>query len=77
MNNKPRRHRWITEAINQGKWALSVWPTEEEINNPKENEKFMNSIAKIGNDPRVIGVEKISHPTHDIVYVFTIGEQHE
>ena len=73
--DKPRKHRWITEAIKQGEATLSVWPSEDEIQDAKKQEKFLEVISKIGNDPRVVSVRKASHPEYNIVYLFEIENE--
>lgn len=49
---KQRRHRWVTEAISNGDDVLSVWPSPDEIKPGKKQERFLETIAKVGNDPR-------------------------
>ena len=75
MNSKPRKHRWITEAIKEGKYQLSVWPTPDEISTDKKRKAFMEVIEKIGNDPRVNNVNKYTHHEYSMVFVFDIQEE--
>lgn len=69
---KQRKHRWVTEAIADSQAVLSVWPSPDEIKDAKKQEHFLETIAKIGNDPRVTNVRKASHDEHHIVYLFDL-----
>lgn len=69
---KQRKHRWVTEAINDKQMVLSVWPSLDEIAQGKKQERFLETIAKIGNDPRVTSVRKASHDEHHVVYLFDL-----
>lgn len=67
---KPRRHRWVTEALNQGDAQLSVWPSPDELRPGKKQDRFLETIIKIGNDPRVRDIKKSPHPEYNVIYVF-------
>jgi hypothetical protein len=72
--SKPRKHPWVTECIKAGESVLSVWPSEEEVATQAKVDKFLTTIEKIGNDPRVTGVEEQETESHGTVYLFTIEE---
>lgn len=74
LPDKPRKHRWVTEAINSGDLTLSVWPDEDDLKTDKTKEGFMSVIAKVGNDPRVIKIEKHGHDKHQVVFVFSLND---
>ena len=77
MNNKtqkPRKHRWVTEALNEGETFLSVWPSPNELKNSTTKKKFLDTIEKIGNDPRVEDVSKRDHDRYQVVYVFSLSK---
>ncbi len=74
LPDKPRKHRWVTEAINSGDITLSVWPDEEDLKTDKTKESFLGVIAKVGNDPRVTKVEKHGHDIHQVVYLFYLSD---
>ena len=67
---KPRKHRWVTEALSAGDLTLSVWPSPDDIKNQTKQDRFLETIAKVGNDPRVAKVERHTHETHNVVYIF-------
>lgn len=79
MNNitvpdKPRKHRWVTEALSNKETILSVWPSKDELTSDKKKEKFLETIAKIGNDPRVVKVDKQDHDEHTVVFLFHLED---
>ncbi len=69
---KQRKHRWVTEAIDNKQMVLSVWPSPDEMNKGKKQERFFETIVKIGNDPRVTNVRKANHEEYMIVYLFDL-----
>jgi len=71
---KPRKHPWVTEAIKSGDAKLSVWPSEDDLKNETKRQRFLETIAKVGNDPRITNVEKHPHEEHGVVYVFNISD---
>jgi hypothetical protein len=70
LPDKPRKHPWVTEAINSGDLMLSVWPSEDDVKTEAKQQKFLETIAKVGNDPRVSRVEKHPHEEYQIVFIF-------
>lgn len=74
LPDKPRKHRWITEAINAGDLTLSVWPDEADLKTEKTKEGFLGVIAKVGSDPRVTKVEKHRHDKHHVIFVFSLSD---
>jgi len=74
LPEKPRRHRWVTEALNTGDSTLSVWPSPDDIQNEKKRERFLETVAKVGSDPRVTWVEKFPHDVHTVVYLFHLSD---
>jgi hypothetical protein len=70
MPNKPRKHRWVTEAINKGERVVSVWPSEDDLKSAKSKERFLEIIAKVANDPRVFDIKRHSHADHNVVFLF-------
>ena len=70
LPDKPRKHVWVTEAINKGDLALSVWPSPDDIKTGAKQQRFLETIAKVGNDPRVDRVEKHLHELHSVVFIF-------
>jgi hypothetical protein len=70
LPDKPRRHRWVTEAIKAGEEKMSIWPSPDEVTNEKKKQHFLETIAKVGNDPRVINIEKHFHDTYSVVFLF-------
>lgn len=71
---KPRKHRWVTEALNAGEDKLSVWPSPDELKQESKKKKFLETIAKVGNDPRVHKVEKHMHDVHSVVFLFHLAD---
>lgn len=69
---KPRKHRWITQAIGQGVDTLSVWPSKDDLSSESKQEKFLEVITKIANDPRVTKIEKVTHEEHNWIFLFRI-----
>jgi len=69
---KPRRHRWVTEALNAGDNQLSVWPSPDDLKTEMRRNRFLETIAKIGNDPRVVDVNRHLHDQYSVVYVFEL-----
>jgi len=72
VQDKPRKHRWITETISKGETTLSLWPSPDEIENTAKGNKFLETIAKVGNDPRVVSVERHDHEAYRVVFLFFI-----
>ncbi len=72
VQDKPRKHRWITETIKKGETTLSLWPSPDEVENTAKGNKFLETIAKVGNDPRVINVERHDHEAYRVVFLFFI-----
>lgn len=70
--DRPRKHRWVTEAISQGELILSVWPSPDEITNKAKQKRFLETVAKVGNDPRVTNVRKVPHDDYTVVYLFDL-----
>lgn len=71
---KPRKHRWVTEALKANVNVLSVWPSEGEVKSKSGQKKFMGVIEKVGNDPRVTKVEKKQHEEHGEVFLFHLED---
>ena len=74
LPEQPRKHRWITEAINVGDTKLSVWPSPDDVKSPAKRQRFLETIAKVGNDPRVIKVERHLHDINGVVFLFYISD---
>lgn len=74
---KPKKHRWITEAINAKDTVISVWPSKEDLASPAKMEKFYDIIQMVSDDPRVVNVRRINHKEHGVVFLFDIDEKHE
>ena len=74
LPEKPRKHRWVTEAISSGDSTLSVWPSPDDIKTPAKRKRFLETIAKVGSDPRVIKVEKHLHDVHSVVFLFYLSD---
>lgn len=74
LPDQPRKHRWVTEAINSGDAILSVWPSPDEIKTPVKRQQFLETIAKVGSDPRVVKVEKHLHDVNGVVFLFHISD---
>lgn len=72
--DKPRKHKWVTEALSEGKTKLSVWPSPGDLQTESKRERFMQTIAKVGNDPRVHKVEKHMHDVHSVVFLFHLTD---
>lgn len=77
MTNKPKKHKWITEAINSGDKILSVWPSKDDLSSAEKTEKFFETIQKIGDDPRVVDVRRIDHHEYKTVFLFEINKDNE
>lgn len=69
---KPKKHRWVTEAIQAGDVVLSVWPSKDDLSNKEKEKSFFSTIEKIGQDPRVINIRRATHPEHKVVFLFDI-----
>lgn len=67
---KPRKHRWVTEALAAGETTLSVWPSPDEVKIERKEKNFLAVIAKIGNDPRVVKIDKRANDQYHVVYLF-------
>lgn len=72
--DKSRKHKWVTEALNAGELELSVWPSPDEIQDKKKQDKFFEIIARVGMDPRVTKIEKRPSREHGIVYIFSLSK---
>lgn len=70
--DKPKKHRWVTEAINAGDRVLSVWPSKEELASKEKMKKFYDALEKINEDPRVLTVRRMDHPEYTVVFLFDI-----
>jgi len=70
----PRKHRWVTEAINSGDTTLSVWPSPDDIKSANKKKRFLETIVKVGSDPRVVKVEKHLHDVHSVVFLFHLQD---
>jgi len=71
---KPRKHRFVTEAIAAGEDTVTVWPSPDDLKTPAKRESFLGTIAKVGNDPRVVKVEKHLHDVNGVVFLFHISD---
>lgn len=71
---KQRRHKWVTEALKSGETMLSIWPSPDEITDKRKQEKFLEVVAKVGNDPRVTKVEKLPHEEHQWIFLFHLSD---
>lgn len=74
LPEQPRKHRWITETINSGDTTLSVWPSPDDVKSPAKRQRFLETIAKVGNDPRVVKVERHLHDVNGVVFLFHISD---
>lgn len=74
LPDQPRKHRWITETINAGDTTLSVWPSPDDIKSTTKRQRFLETIAKVGNDPRVVKVERHLHDVNGVVFLFHISD---
>lgn len=74
---KPKKHRWVTEAISAGDRILSVWPSKDDLSSKAKLDKFYETIEKIGNDPRVVDVRRVDHKEKSVVFFFDIDENFE
>jgi hypothetical protein len=74
LPDKPRRHRWVTEALDAGDSKLSVWPSEDDFKSKVKQQRFLDTITKVGNDPRVVTINRHDHEEHGVVYVFDLVE---
>lgn len=75
--SKPKKHRWVTEAISAKDRTLSVWPSQDDLASKTKLTKFYDMIQKIGDDPRVVNVRRINHKVHGVVFLFDIDENYE
>lgn len=71
---KPRKHPWVTEALNAGEEVLSVYPSPDELTNERKNKILLDTLEKVGNDPRVVRFEKVAHDQHGYVVLFFINK---
>jgi len=69
---KQRKHRWVTDAIADGQVVLSVWPSADEIAEGKKQDRFLETVAKVGNDPRVTSVRQEPSDEYHVVYLFDL-----
>ena len=74
LPDKPRKHRWVTEALEAGQSKLSVWPSPDDLKSAKKTERFLETIKKVGNDPRVVDIEKFRHDQYSFVFVFKLAD---
>ncbi|MHA2063134.1 MAG: hypothetical protein ACXABY_02015 [Candidatus Thorarchaeota archaeon] len=74
LPDKPRKHRWVTAALAGGDLTLSVWPSSGDTKTEAKKKRFLETIAKVGNDPRVVKVEKHRHDEHDVVFLFHLSD---
>lgn len=74
LPDQPRKHRWITETIVSGDTTLSVWPSPDDIKTQAKRQRFLETIAKVGNDPRVVKVERHLHDINGVVFLFHISD---
>ena len=74
LPEKPRKHKWVTEAVAAGDAKLSVWPSPDDLKSEAKKQRFLETIAKVGNDPRVTKVERHPHDVYSVVFVFTITD---
>jgi len=74
LPEKPRKHPWVSEAIKAGDAKLSVWPSPDDLKTDVKRQRFLETIAKVGNDPRVVSVKRHMHEMHSVVYVFDLQD---
>lgn len=74
LPEKPRKHRWVTEALSAGDNKLSVWPSPEDLKTESKRRRFLETVAKVGNDPRVMNVNRHDDDEYGVVYVFDLAE---
>jgi len=74
---KPKKHKWVTEAIKAGDVVLSVWPSKDDLSTEEKKEKFFETVEKVGEDPRVVNVRRVNHPEHIVIFLFDIDENYE
>ncbi len=77
LPDKPRKHRFVTEAIDEGQTFVTVWPSEDDLKTPAKRQSFLGTIMKVGNDPRITKVEKYLHDVNgvdEVVYLFHISD---
>ena len=74
LPDKPRKHPWVSSAIAAGEFKLSVWPSKDDLKTETKKTRFLETIAKVGNDPRVTDVKRHPHETHGIVFVFDLKD---
>ena len=74
LPDQPRKHRWSTETIAAGDTTLSVWPSPDDTKTKVKRQHFLDTIAKVGNDPRVIRVERHLHDINGVVFLFHIND---
>jgi hypothetical protein len=66
MMSKPRKHKFVTECLKAGETVMRVWPSKNE-----SLDKYMQSVEKIQNDPRILTVEESTDQENG--FVFTIN----
>ena len=74
LPEKPRKHPWVSSAIAAKETKLSVWPSTDDLKTEAKKTRFLETIAKVGNDPRVTDVKRHPHETHGIVFVFDLKD---
>ena len=75
LPDKPRKHRWVTTALAEGDLTLSVWPSLDDVKTETKKKRFLETIAKIGSDPRVAKVERHRHDVHNVVFLFHLSDE--
>ena len=73
LPDKPRKHKWVTEALSEGNLTLSVWPSSDDTKTAARRKRFLETIAKVGSDPRVVRLEKHLHDLHGVVFLFHLS----
>ena len=73
LPEKRRKHRWVTEALDAGETVVSVWPSPDDLKSESKKKRFLETIAKVGNDPRVRSVEKKAHDVYSVVFLFHLN----
>ena len=74
LPNKPRKHPWVSSAIAAKEARLSVWPSPDDLKTEAKKSRFLETIAKVGNDPRVVDVKRHPHEVHGVVFVFDLKD---
>ena len=77
MMVKPKKHKWVTEALEKDNNLLSVWPSKDDLSSDAKLTKFFDIVEKIGNDPRVVDCKRVEHKEHNVVFIFTIDKDYD